>query len=200
LFSDGNSYIKKIDKSSGFINYSGFLSEIDSNNNLWVAADRELIKIEAGSIFENAIKNCRLILKSIEANDEQLDLPKISSCFMQTQEPIILPWYKNSLTFNFDIIKYLDPDNIQFYYTLKNGTGVISEVTSNRSVGFQNLEPGIYEFSINTISENHSKNNNVITIQFIIKNPLYKNLWAIIGFSILLIAIIWFFVKWSTSK
>jgi ligand-binding sensor domain-containing protein len=197
LYSGSNVHVEIIDKSSGFINYSGFLAEIDTNGNLWIAADKELIKINTQTNQKK--NNYRFHIKSIEVNNEPLDLKNINWSDKNPSEPIILPWYKNSVTFNLEIIKYTDPHNIRFFYTLNNGKTTIEKETSDRSIRFQNLIPGRYNFTLSPISAEIENQAEAFNIMFIIRKPFYKYWVVIIGLIILFSSIIWYSINWRTK-
>jgi len=200
LYSHDKVYVKKLDKSYGYINYSGFVSVLDTNNELWIGADKEIIRINTKNIYENGLCNCRLNLKSIEVNNEQLKITHLNPNTKFPLEPIVLPWYKNSIKFSFDIIKFLNPENVLLSYTLKGNNKFLTQETSERQVSFQNLHPGNYEFIVSIIPEKDQNLSNAIAIQLVIKDPLYKNWWAISIFLFMLSILVWGLANWRTKQ
>ncbi|OFX83787.1 MAG: hypothetical protein A2W99_03135 [Bacteroidetes bacterium GWF2_33_16] len=197
LYSGKNIDAKIIDKSEGFIDYSGFISEIDKEGNSWIGANKELIRIDAANKYKT--NNYRFYIKSITVNNEPIKFTQANLLEETPSEPIVLPWYKNSITFNLEIIKFSDPENIRFYYILKNGNQLITKDTKERYISFQNLNPGRYLFSLKT-SSGFNENNADVQISFIIKKTFYKNWYAIIGFILLLFFIIWISIRWRTKR
>lgn len=200
LYSQGDAFIRKFDQSSGYINYSGFTAVLDVHDDLWVGADKELIRINTRNIYENGLCNCRLSLKSIEVNDEKLEITKFDSRTKFPLETIVLPWHKNSIKFSFDIIKFLNPENVILTYTLKRNNVILKNEKSERQVSFQNLKPGRYDFNVSLLPEKKKELSNSVTIYFIIKGPLYKTWWAITVFIVLLTSLTWIFVNLRTKQ
>lgn len=200
LYKQETVFIKKIDKSSGYINYSGFLSVLGNEGDLWVANKKEIVRINTNSIHENALCNCRLNLKSIEINDEKIDIEDHYKNSNLKSKSLVLPWYKNTIKFNFEIIKFLNPENVLLTYTLKKNKEVQQHETSERHITLQNLTPGHYDFGVDIYPKKPHDKFNHINFKFIIKEPLYKRWWAIAGFLILLAAIIWILANWRTKQ
>ncbi|MGE0088316.1 MAG: histidine kinase, partial [Bacteroidales bacterium] len=200
LYLQGTVFIKKYDRSSGYINYNGFVSIMGNDGILWVADNKEIVQINTNNINENDLCNCRLNLNSIEINDDKIDFKEFLKKPTTKNKSLVLPWYKNTLKFNFEIIKYLNPENVLLIYTLKKNKEIQQHETTERHIILQNLTPGHYDFGVDIYPKNPQDKFNHINFKFIIREPLYKRWWAIAGFFILLTAVIWILANWRTKQ
>ena len=197
LYNSGIINIKTIDKSLGFIDYAGNTSVIDKNNNLWVGSNKHLIKIDLDQINKQNNQQIDFFIKSIYVNDEPFDLKNIEQIDIWTNIPkscINLPYYKNSISFYFDVIQYLNPDQISFSYKL-DGTGKDwSEKNNDRKIVFQNLKPGDYRLRIKVFKSYELNTNRELSVNFTISSPLWSKWYFISAITILLLIIIWLII------
>ncbi len=203
LYNTGNIFIETIDKSKGFTDYSGTNSIIQNGKNLWIGSNTNLIKINLEKLKKEKTKYVNFYIKSIEVNDEPLDLKNFENTDQWTNIPrstIQLPYYKNSITFYYDAIKYLDPENINFSYKLEGYHKNWINETKDRKAVFQNLKPGKYRLRIKVINKNKNIASSELSISFIILSPIWLKWWFISSGTCLIIFFIWLIIFLRTKS
>lgn len=202
LYERGELSIKSLKKSQGFTDYSGNVSTIQNQNCLWIGSTKNLIKIKQSDLKTRDPKHYNFFIKSILINDEPYALSEDQKAAW-TNIPasgINLPYYKNSITIHFDIIKFLNPDDTEFSYKLE---GFHNQWVNNMNEGkaiFQNLKPGKYIFRIRLTDANNSSSTQELAINFNIEKPIWLRWWAILVGLLLLALLIRMFVILRTRS
>lgn len=203
LYTTGEIEIKKLYKVEGFTDYSGTVSVTDTEKNLWIGTNSQLVKIKTTDIDYNKSKNLSFVMKSIEVNDEPFPVYEKDSGNLHTyltENTIALPWYKNSISFNYDVLKFINAENIRFVYTLQNGKRIDTKETRERKLEFQNLKSGKYIFKIHAFSDRGNIVSSEIKVRFIIKQAFWKNGWIILSFTLLIILLTWRILHHRTRR
>ena len=198
LYKRGISTIRTIDKSNGFVDYTGKVSALGDKNDLWIGTDNNLIKVDLQKVLQSNSRNIDFYIKSIEVNDSPLKQKESYSANAWTRIPSAtfnLPFKKNSITFVFDIIRYLDHEKISFSYMLEGYNDNWSKETKEKRIVFQNLRPGKYRLRIKAFEKYHSDNNQELSIAFRISSPLWFRWWFISFFILVISLSIWLFLK-----
>lgn len=105
----------------------------------------------------------------------------------------ILPYYNNSLTFEFAALDYFEPQKTMFQYQLK---GLDKEWNFNehrRFANYTNLSPGIYEFKLQATNSEGNWSENELRFNFKILPPWWKTWWARTVFILAIIGIVFGF-------
>lgn len=202
LYQKGEIYLKKITHSQGFTNYSGKISLIDTMGNLWIGAQNHLIRTNINQLKQADNDQYNFYIKRIEINNNPLELSGHTSVDPWTGIPnakIILPWHKNSITFNYDVIRYLDYNNIGYSYKLEGSGQDWSQTTKERKAIFQNLKPGNYRFRVKIINVSDFENNQELAVNFKIKRPFWASWWFYIPVMIILLFLIWLVIFLRTK-
>jgi len=197
LYNTGYIDIKTIDKSLGFTDYAGNISVIDSNNIMWIGSNQQLIKIDLKKLSVQKDEAINFYIKSIKVNDEEYSLDKIKDRDIWTNIPktsIKLPYYKNSITFYFDIIHYLNPDNISFNYILDGSKKDWSVRNNEKKIVFQNLKPGNYRLRIKAYNNNEQNENKELLLNFVIEAPIWGKWYSITAAVITLLLLVWLII------
>jgi two-component sensor histidine kinase len=113
---------------------------------------------------------------------------------------INLPYYKNSITGHFDIIKFLNPDDTEFSYKMEGFHNQWINNTHEGKAIFQNLKPGKYIFRIKLTDANNSSSTQELAINFTIEKPIWFRWWAILAILLLMALIIRTFVLLRTRS
>lgn len=197
LFENGILNIETINEYKGFTDYSGKNAVIQDDKTLWIGSNTNLICIDLGNLTHKKTEYVNFFINSIAINDESVDLKDFANYNLWTNIPtstIILPFYKNCITLNFDAIKYLDPYNISFSYKLEGYQHNWTKEIKDRKIVFQNLKPGRYRLRIKVIDNETNTPNQELSINFIILRPIYLK-WWFISFNIIIgLFFIWLFV------
>jgi len=185
-----------LDKFSGFTDFSGNVGHV-VNNKLLIGTTNQFIRfnLEALKNTRNNISN--LYVKKIEINEKELNLNTIKTLNPWTNIPYSdfkLPFYKNSIIFYFDLIKYIRSDKTFIGYKLENQVTVMESQTMDGKIVFQNLKPGNYRLRINTDSNNEVPEQEFF-IPFSVEKPLWLKWWFLAILIISISAIIWLMIK-----
>ncbi|MFO7829099.1 MAG: histidine kinase [Bacteroidales bacterium] len=202
LYQKGEVYLKKIVHSQGFTDYSGEISLIDTSGNLWIGTHNHLIQANIEKLKNNNYNNYNFYIESIEINNEHLDLSDYSNVDFWLgipQSKIILPAHKNSITFKYDVIRFLDYDNIRFSYKLEGSNQDWSPTVKDRRAVFQNLKPGDYRFRIKIINTADFENTQELAVNFKINPPFWANWWFYIPLILFLLFLIWLIIFLRTK-
>ena len=200
LHATGNIYIETIDESKGLKDYSGRCSIIQNDKYLWIGSNTNLIRTDLEKLKEEDVKYINFYIKSIEVNDKPLSLKSFKDTDHWTNIPkssIKLPYYKNSITFYYDAIKYLDPENINFNYKLEGYHNNWVKETKDRKAVFQNLNPGKYRLRINVLNKNTTSQE--LSISFVISSPFWLKWWFISLVFGLILFLIWLIIFLRTK-
>lgn len=195
LYDTGTTKINFINQSKGFTDYSGTTCTLKEKDELWIGSNQNLIHINLQQLLKEQFKSINLYLKSLNVNESDFNLYEIENIEPWTNVPkniIKLPYYKNSLTFYYDAITFLDPSNIRFSYKLEGYHEAWIENTIDRKAVFQNLKPGRYRLHIKVTNTNSRSSNQELLISFIIKKPFWLKWWFITSSIIALVVLIWF--------
>ncbi|MBU8892420.1 MAG: histidine kinase [Bacteroidales bacterium] len=190
--------IRTIDKSNGFTDYAGVVSVLGHNNNLWIGSNKNLINIDLKKLYESNNKYFDFYIKSVEVNGSTLEFEKSNIVDFWTKIPVSafkLPYNKNSVTFHFDIIRYLDHENIGFSYKLEGYNNDWSNETKDKKIVFQNLEPGNYRLRIKAFEKYYFESNQELSIAFEISSPIWLKWWFIVSLSLTFLFSIWLLMK-----
>ncbi len=111
-----------------------------------------------------------------------------------------LPYYQNTLSFEFSALEFSEPSNNQYAYYLEgvDSNWVYSGV--KRFARYANLKPGTYKFRLKASNNDNIWNETGISIDIIISPPF----WATFEFRLLLILIIciliFFIFRYRTNQ
>ncbi len=203
LYQKGEITLKKIGKNQGFTDFSGKISAITDDNHLWIGTHNHLIKGNINNILDSPYHEYSLYIKSIEVNNESINHSQDTIIDKWSGIPktkLIFPSNRNSISFNFDVIRFLDYDNIAYSYKLEGSSQDWTEITKERRAVFQNLKPGDYRFRIKAINTTNQSNSHELAINFTIKRPYWSRWWFYIPASIMIILFIWFIIFLRTKN
>ncbi|MBI9052180.1 MAG: histidine kinase [Bacteroidales bacterium] len=203
LYTTGFINIKTLDKSLGFTDYAGNISIVDSTDNLWIGSNKNLVKIDLKQLKFKNNQSINFLIKSIYVNDEKYDLDRIEDRDIWTNIPkssIKLPYYKNSITFYFDVIHYLTPDKISFSYILDGTKKEWSPISTEKKIIFQNLRPGNYRLRIKAFNNNEQTANQELFLNFTINPPIWGRWYSIVLATLTLILLVWLIIFLRTRS
>jgi len=101
---------------------------------------------------------------------------------------------ENNFTFNYNGLYYTDPNQVYFQYQLE-GLDSAWITTQDRSKTFPKLDPGKYKFRIRSSLNRNFDNAIEASYSFQIKQAFYKTWWFLLGCMILLIALVYMYIR-----
>ncbi|MDA3954993.1 MAG: histidine kinase [Bacteroidales bacterium] len=197
LYKTGKISIKTIDESKGFVDYSGQTSLIQDSTYLWIGSEKNLIKASLEQLKAKKSKKVSFYIKSIEINNEQIDIESLVDIDIWTNIPrsnFKLPYNKNSITINYDVIKFLDHDNSNFSYKLEGYHKKWIKDNNDRRIIFQNLNSGKYRLRIKVLNENDDIAYQELLLSFTILRPFWLKWWFIGLTLIFILLLIWLMI------
>ncbi len=160
-------------------------SFMDSENKLWFGT------VEGAAVFNNSydILNDKapiLHMKSVKIQGkEKLNVKQeddFQSVYFENDIPknLDLPYYKNSINFNFVAINLSSPEGTKYKWKLEGWDSDWSEPSRRQSVTYTNLPPGKYRFRVMASNENGIWTEQSLDINFEINAPFWQTWWFIL--------------------
>jgi ligand-binding sensor domain-containing protein/type II secretory pathway pseudopilin PulG len=125
---------------------------------------------------------------------EETEYGQNCSTFEELSGNLVLPYYKNHLSFDFIGINYRNPQAVKYKWKLLGNDKEWSPVLGRREATYSNLPPGKYTFIVKACNENGVWSSKVASFSFIITAPFWTSAWFIILIVIAVISIIWFII------
>lgn len=203
LYETGHVKINCIYDAKGFTDYSGKLCAVQNNEKFWIGSNNNVIQIDLKSLEKINFKSVNLYLKSLLINEDNYDLSNNENIDPWTNIPknaIKLPYHKNSLTFSYDAITFLDPENISFSYKLEGYHNNWIVNTKDRKAIFQNLKPGKYRLRIKVDTEESDLSEEELSVNFIISRPFWITWWFVGITLIIIVSVVWLLIIFRTRS
>jgi ligand-binding sensor domain-containing protein/serine phosphatase RsbU (regulator of sigma subunit) len=155
----------------------------DQQERIWFGSDNGVIS------YDPSMENPRslppaLRITSIKINDEGRDY----------SDKIILSPGNYKIRIDFLGINLKEPELVTYQYKLDNYEQW-SEITKNTSITYNRLTEGDYNFILKASSGDGAASENPLTINIIIKKPIWKKWWFYFTTVILLIGMTYSYVK-----
>jgi signal transduction histidine kinase/ligand-binding sensor domain-containing protein/DNA-binding response OmpR family regulator len=112
----------------------------------------------------------------------------------------ILPYNQNTFSVSFNIMDYSLNDKIEFSYQMKGLDDSWYNIKNNKELTFRNLRPGKYLLNIKSRLRNQPWNENVSSMTIIINPPFWLSWWAKLIYSIVLMVIAFFLLRFYKRK
>jgi signal transduction histidine kinase len=141
-------------------------------------------------------------ISNILINDRAItdqETPLLASSIMET-EKIKLPFRQNFLSFEYVALNYLDAEKNLYKYMLEGMDENWVEVGRRRFADYRDLSPGEYTFRVIACNEDGLWNEEGASIGIIIMPPWYRTTLAYLLYGILLMAVIYGFIRWRTWR
>ncbi len=189
LYSKGTYAIRFIDEESGYNGQSSKKAVIDSSGNLWIGVEDQLIQVNTEAFLSNQQQSGKIILRSFEIHLVSVDSlfnTGTNSVYSGSKENFILKHSDNDLTFNYDILNYIDPGEDMFRYMLRGYDKNWHEWSTDRRAVYTNLAPGPYEFCIESYNPRIIGKAEPLRVVFKIRHPWW-GLWYLQVISVVLL-------------
>ena len=171
---DLNEYhIRHFDKEEGYNGQSSKKAVIDSQNNLFIASNNKLIKLNTNQLLGNKTEPIGIILKSLSINQQPVTNNIINGI---NQKSLQLKYTQNNFLFHFDILNYINPKKDLFRYRLVGFDKEWSEWAKSRQANYTNLSSGKYVFRVESLNQNTHNKAEPLVIEFFIPYPFWE-LW-----------------------
>jgi len=101
----------------------------------------------------------------------------------------IFEYNQNNLAFTFNGLWYKDPSSVHYRYRLL-GLNESWIPTAERTVNYNNLPPGNYEFQVTAGPGEHFSSGPVATFRFVIRKVFWKESWFILSVTAVLFVVV----------
>lgn len=195
--------INYYDKSNGFKFSETKANSIckDNGNNIWFGTVSGLTRYQPE--LEDTVKGTPVVhITGIRLSFENVDWGSngpVNSMWFNIPEQLKLNYYQNHITFDFDGIYLLNPQNVKYRYKLEPFEKNWSPSTNSRSVTYPGLNDGKYTFYLSASSDGVNWSEPV-TYKLIISPPFWKTLWFYVACIISLVVILFFFIRYRERK
>lgn len=200
-YSNGKKKVAPYNKWDGFIGVecNQNSSLIDSDNNLWFGTTEGVVKYDLEQIPKYNSPP-QYYLESIEINYTPFEMwDDIDYEFIYGNIPYnpILPFEKNTISFNFTAIDFDNPTLISYSYKLEGLDAEYSPFKYITSVTYPSLPPGKYTFLLKGKNRYGIEQNSPLEYPFTVETPfLHSNFfYAIVTFIVFIIALFIYKVK-----
>ncbi|UMB53740.1 ATP-binding protein [Lutibacter sp. A64] len=144
------------------------------------------------NIVPNTVITNFSTLGEVYENNSANALSPVNNINIYAKEPIVLPYNQNNIYVNFSSLDLTAPNKNLYAYKLDglNDYWVYTDA-SNRSANYNDLAPGTYTFKAKSSNSDGIWNETPSEITFTIKPPIWKSNWAIFGYILISILIIY---------
>ncbi|ELR68715.1 hypothetical protein C900_05898 [Fulvivirga imtechensis AK7] len=157
----------------------------DKNGNLYFGGDEGLVIFNPDSVVYNDYVP-PVIVSNFEIFHQKQKLAEFynttGSGSSISDKSIILPYDKNTFSFEFAALEFRSPQKIQYAYKLENfNDDWILTDAKHRVATYTNVDPGAYKLRIKTMNTSGVWNDNETTLAVIINPPFWKTGWFIVS-------------------
>ena len=195
--------VENFDKLDGLKYVENSLNAIekDNNGNLWFGNTNGLTKFNITKQNKSK-KPPKLLLTDIKLFFEKVNwknFSKTTNPWFNLPNNLDLNYKQNHLQFIFNGIDLNNPQSIKYSYYLEGLETKYSPYVKRNEIVFSSLPPGDYIFHVKAINK-YGIESNPVEFKFTIVPPWYRTLWAEISGIILIIFLIFFFIKYREKK
>jgi len=171
---------------------NGFLS--DSEGMVWIPTSDLVTRFDPQSLINKKIIPPRIFLNvSSSADNIRWQTEDVRDI-----EPLV--YNRNNLHFQIDAVSFTNSGNIRYYYRLNGLQNEWSNATENNEISFFNLNPGKYIFEVKADAGVSQATSEIISMNFTIQNPLWKEWWFILTELIVLLLAVYLLVQYFRKR
>ena len=182
-------------KSDGYIPAKVSSSRLDKKNNIWLATDQGLVKINTKNIKVQDLKPLKTIIRKAALFNEPTDWSKYSASNSWSKLPentMKLHHTQNHLSIYYHTLNFNNPENEAYFYRLDGSDKKWHGPSDKDYVVYPFLNPGKYIFRVKSLNKHSNLFSREARFSFIILTPWHKQWWflllviiMLIGFSLL---------------
>lgn len=154
------------------------------NGKIWLGGEQYLTHFEANKLPQNtAIPP--VVITEMRILGEKTPLPLNNA---HSEKQLILPYYQNSLSFEFSVLNFTNAFENSYFYQL-DGFDNQWNNAEDGFVNYTNLDHGEYMFRVRGANNNGVLNPNGDTIKIVIEPPIWLTSWFLVSCISVLIGI-----------
>ncbi len=182
LYTNGKYTIRFFDEEDGYLGQVSRHAVIDANNQLWVSAGKNLIRINTKDLLENRTETNTVLLNKLEINNQPIEQiinsEDLSKWNPHPLKKLKLKRTQNDLIFGFDARNYRNPLKDRFRYKLKGYDKNWNEWSENRQAVYTNLPPGNYKLEVESMNLNSGLYSHPLSFEFEVR-PYWWEIWYV---------------------
>lgn len=193
-YGKGEIGVRFFNHDQGFTDCSGKVAALDQNGDIWVGTDQQLVRINPRILERLSTIKPNLRIKSLDVNIVPFPTtPKqgTEGWHLEPQNNYQFEYSQNTITFHFESINYLSPDQTLFRYRLTGLDSSWTNFTNDPKAVFTSLPAGHFNLRI----EYYNRINNLMVgskeYSFSIATPYYKTWWFITLIVLVTLLITW---------
>lgn len=146
--------------------------------------------------------NFKIYFDKLYVNNEEVvpdDDTKILSNTLAQHNQLVFKHKQNNFVFEIAAADYLSITNHNFEYMLEGFDKEWLPLSASQQITYTNINPGNYTLSVRDLDDNNAAANK-ISIDIKIKAPFYATIPAYILYGILIVAILYFLIRFNTRQ
>jgi ligand-binding sensor domain-containing protein/serine phosphatase RsbU (regulator of sigma subunit) len=124
----------------------------------------------------------------------------ISDKVYDPEMPVVLPYNKYRLRIEFVGLNYRDPESVRYQYKLQGHDPDWSDVSDQNFATYSRIEDGDYVFLLRSYNSDGLMREAPVAIHIRVKPPVWKTWWFITLSAVLLMALVFLYVKVREKK
>jgi signal transduction histidine kinase/ligand-binding sensor domain-containing protein/DNA-binding response OmpR family regulator len=203
-FSPENEVFQNYSISDGLVteNFNTFASFKNRRGEMYFGGRDGLIRFHPDSIKVNKLRppvfltDFKLFNRSVPVKNghtqAEFCIPQqISFC-----KEVTLNYDQNVITLEYIALNYLNLEKNQYKYKLEGFEKDWTFAGNKRDVTYTNLHPGEYVFRVIASNNDGIWNTEGASLTIIVNPPFWRTKWAYMAYTLLVIALLYFFRKW----
>jgi len=159
-----------------------------NGTDFYICQEGRVIKFNCDSINHTSASPYMVV--NVKANDSVL--------YWSDNAPLLLPYNKNKLQFDFTGVSYIKADQNQYYYQLSD-IDKQWNISYKNSVSYANLAPGSYAFRVKTVNY-AGMLSDVKVIHFTITPPYWQTWWFRLLTTLGTLSILFFIIRYISQR
>jgi signal transduction histidine kinase/ligand-binding sensor domain-containing protein len=194
--------ILNFDEKDGFIKsgYNKLTLYQDRKGVIWAGCSKGLTSFNPDSIVISVKKPLVYVTQIGLLNSGESLITFSDGMKANLPVNLSLPYDKNSIHINYTSVEFNNSDALRYFYQLVGfDTGWIYG-RNERSVSYQNLKPGRYQFKVKSINDKFIWSEKEASINFVVNPPFWQRWWFIVLCTTVLAFVVYEFYRVFRQK
>lgn len=159
-------------------------SFLDDDNTLWLGTSAGIYKYNEENDIANSqpvavfLQNIKLFFREVNWQDSLYkDYYKELSAWHHIPQKLVLPYSKNHLTFEAEVLSYMKPEKILYSWKLEGIDDEWTPPSKEAKITYANLPADIYTLQIKACNSEGIWNKQPVSYTFEILPPLWQTWW-----------------------
>ena len=194
--------ILNFDEKDGFLKsgYNNLTLFQDKKGIVWAGCSKGLISFNPDSILVS-LKKPPIYITGLNLLNSKEAVTFFSDSLKEAiPVNLSLPYNNNSIQISYTSIEFNNSNSLRYYYQLVNfDTGWVY-ANNERTINYQNLKPGKYQFRVKSINDKSLWSDQEASIDFVINPPFWQRWWFIVCCALAIIVTLFLIYRFLKSK